>query len=150
MNKESHIRNHRVRAIIIKDNKLLSIKRVKEDCAYFVFPGGKVELTEDFETALKRECQEELGVEVEVGEKLATKRFDREEIKQLEHFYFCKILSGKLGTGDGPEYNINSGYDGSHEIEWLKLEEIDKYDLRPRELALEIVESLPMLHIDKN
>lgn len=34
------------------------------------FPGGKVEKDEPDEAALARECQEELGVAVEVGERL--------------------------------------------------------------------------------
>lgn len=59
---------NRVRAIIIKDGKLLTIKRSKQDSVYFVFPGGGVEQGEDLETAMKRECKEELGIEIKVIE----------------------------------------------------------------------------------
>ena len=36
------------------------------------FPGGKVEENEDLETCLKREILEELGVEIEVLERLSS------------------------------------------------------------------------------
>jgi len=130
---------NRVRAIIIKDDKLLTIKRSKQDLVYFVFPGGGVEQGEDLETAMKRECKEELGVEIKVIENFTSERFDRGEIKQLEHFYFCDIVSGELGTGDGPEYDVNSDYEGIHEIEWLGINDLLNYDLRPKEVASKLL-----------
>ena len=130
---------NRVRAIIIKDDKLLTIKRSKQDLVYFVFPGGGVEQGEDLETAMKRECKEELGVEIKVIGNFTSERFDREEIKQLEHFYFCDIVSGELGTGDGPEYDVNSDYEGIHEIEWLGINDLLNYDLRPKEVASKLL-----------
>ena len=57
----------RVRAIIIRGNKLLLIKRIKKTGTYWVFPGGGVEAGETLERALQRECKEELGVLVTVG-----------------------------------------------------------------------------------
>lgn len=128
----------RVRAIIIENNKLLSIKRIKLDSCYYIFPGGKVELNESLELALKRECREELGLEIEIEKKISSQRFDRGDIKQLEYFYSCRIVSGELGTGDGPEYDAESNYDGSHEIEWIEISKIDDYDLRPIELAQKV------------
>jgi len=129
---------NRVRAIIIKDNKLLTIKRSKQELIYFVFPGGGVEQGEDLETAMKRECKEEIGVEIKIMNNFTSERFDRGEIEQLEHFYFCDIVAGELGTGDGPEYEVNSGYEGTHEIEWLHVNDLLNYDLRPKEVALKL------------
>ena len=40
------------------------------------FPGGKIEDGEDFATAIKREMQEEFGVNVEVGEKITSGTFE--------------------------------------------------------------------------
>lgn len=130
---------NRVRAIIIKDEKLLTIKRSKQDLVYFVFPGGGVEQGEDLETAMKRECKEELGADIKVIKKFTSERFDRGEIEQLEHFYFCDILSGELGTGNGPEYDVNSGYEGIHELKWLHVNDLCNYDLRPKEVTLKLL-----------
>jgi len=41
--------------VIIKDNKILLIKRTKKDSVYWVIPGGAVEENETREEALKRE-----------------------------------------------------------------------------------------------
>lgn len=130
---------NRVRAIIIKDEKLLTIKRSKKDLVYFVFPGGGVEQGEDLETAMKRECKEELGVDIEIIENFTSKRFDRGDVEQLEHFYFCNIVFGGLGTGDGPEYDTNSGYEGIRNIEWLPIDDLLDYDLRPKEVTLKLL-----------
>ena len=133
---------HRVRAIIISDNKILTIKRVKKDIVYFVFPGGGVENGESLEYAMKRECKEELGVEIKIINIFDSKRFDRDNIKQLEHFYICEIISGKLGTGDGPEYDVNSDYEGTHEIEWLNANSLLNHDLRPKNITLKLLNYL--------
>lgn len=58
----------RVRAVIIKDEKILLIKRTKSDLIYWVIPGGGVEISETNEEALIRECKEELGVRVKIKE----------------------------------------------------------------------------------
>lgn len=129
----------RVRAIIKKGNEILLIHRIKKGREYWVFPGGGVENGEDLETAMKRECKEELGVEIKVIENFTSERFDRGEVEQLEHFYFCDIVSGELGTGDGPEYDVNSDYEGIHEIEWLCINDLLNYDLRPKEVASKLL-----------
>src|SRR3989344_5924029 len=56
----------RVRSVIVKEEKLLLIERVKSGKeTYYVFPGGGVERSDSNpEEALKRECREELGLEV--------------------------------------------------------------------------------------
>lgn len=121
----------RVRAIITKGNKILLIKRVKKDLTYLVFPGGGVRDNENIKNALIRECKEELGVSVEVMDLFLKNRFDFPNQPQIEEFYFCKTTSGKLGTGDGPEYQENSDYEGTHEIVWVDVNQLKDIDLRP-------------------
>ncbi|TQS46601.1 (deoxy)nucleoside triphosphate pyrophosphohydrolase [Cryptosporangium phraense] len=62
-----------VGAAIINDRgQVLAAQRAEPDrlAGGWEFPGGKVEPGERDEAALVRECREELGVEVEVGERL--------------------------------------------------------------------------------
>ncbi|HEX8974050.1 MAG TPA: NUDIX domain-containing protein [Patescibacteria group bacterium] len=126
---------NRVRAIIVKDDSLLTMKRVKSNETYWVFPGGGIENDEDNVAAMIRECREELGVDVEVLELMFENSFFRKEDgEQREYFYKCNIVGGELGTGDGPEYQENSGYEGTHELEWIKLGELKKFDIRPMEI----------------
>ncbi|HUP26546.1 MAG TPA: NUDIX domain-containing protein [Candidatus Limnocylindrales bacterium] len=49
-----------VKAIIVKDNKVLLVK--EQDDEWWSFPGGGVDYGEDTAEALKRELTEELGV----------------------------------------------------------------------------------------
>lgn len=122
----------RVRAIIIEDGKLLTIKRVKENETYWVFPGGGIEDGENQRQALIRECQEELGVVVEVGELVFENSYVHWKFgPQHEYFYNCSIISGEVGTGEGPEFQENSSYEGTHEVEWIEISGIDKLDLQP-------------------
>lgn len=57
-------------------------------------PGGKVHRKEDLPTALRREMLEELGVKVEVGERLAGAVLDLEDLFMLD-LYVCRIVSGE-------------------------------------------------------
>jgi ADP-ribose pyrophosphatase YjhB (NUDIX family) len=50
--------NQRVRGIIIKDEKIVLIERVKGDRTYYIFPGGGVEEGETILQALHREMTE--------------------------------------------------------------------------------------------
>ena len=122
----------RVRAIIIEDKKLLAIKRAKENETYWIFPGGGVEAGETDEAALKRECQEELGVDVSVGKFVSKDDYQWNGEPEEIFFYVCQIIGGELGTGSGPEYEDALYYDGTHEIEWLNIEKLQNFDLRPQ------------------
>ena len=61
-----------VAAVIERDGLFLAARRTEppELAGLWEFPGGKVEPGEGEAAALVRECREELGVEVEVGEKV--------------------------------------------------------------------------------
>jgi 8-oxo-dGTP pyrophosphatase MutT (NUDIX family) len=121
----------RVRAVIIQNDKLLSIRREKENETYWIFPGGGVEGDENDQEALIRECKEELGVEVEVGEFFAKDIFYWKGIPEDSLFYKCKVLCGELGSGCGPEYENKLYYEGTHDIEWLNIFDLKNIDLRP-------------------
>jgi ADP-ribose pyrophosphatase YjhB (NUDIX family) len=58
------VRRKRVSVVILKDGKVLFLRRVKPDREYFVIPGGGVENGESIEEALVREVKEELTLEV--------------------------------------------------------------------------------------
>ncbi len=129
-----------VRAIIIDDNSLLTLKRVKNDSTYWVFPGGGIEDGETHVDALVRECREELGLDVEVLNPTFEKIFiNKRFCEQVEYFYSCRIIGGQLGTGNGPEYSQNSHYEGTYEPCWIGLSDVPILDLRPLEMKNNLV-----------
>lgn len=59
------------------------------------FPGGKVEEGEGEELALRRECQEELGVELEVGRLLSSTAHRYPDLSLELLLYEARILRGE-------------------------------------------------------
>jgi 8-oxo-dGTP pyrophosphatase MutT (NUDIX family) len=132
----------RVRAIILRGGELILIKRVRPDRTYWVFPGGGVEGDETHIQALKRECKEELGIDVEVGELLFHINQEEPDFIQSSYFYSCTIVGGTLGTGNGPEFQPNNGYIGTHEIVFIPPKAMDRFDILPQEAKEAIYKKL--------
>jgi 8-oxo-dGTP diphosphatase len=123
----------RVRAVIISDQRVLVIERQKPDKpVYFVFPGGGVERTDaGAEEALKRECREELGLEVKVGEEICRVEFGG----QIEAFYRCEISSGEVTQKiGGPEAERATTASGTYKIVWKSFAEAAGLNIQPRDV----------------
>lgn len=60
--------NYRVCAVILHDNKLLTMRN--ERSPYYYLPGGRVSMHESAEQAVIRELQEELNIEAEISRPL--------------------------------------------------------------------------------
>jgi len=56
----------RVAALIRYNNKLLMVKHNKAGISYWLLPGGGIKAGEGARDALKRECREELNLEIDV------------------------------------------------------------------------------------
>ncbi len=122
------------RAIIIKNEQILLIHRVKVGEEYWVFPGGGVEDTDKNEiAALIRECKEEIGVNVVVGD-----IFYKNE---KEIFFFCEIISGEIGTGKGPEFQKESSYQGTYNFEWIHLDASCELKVLPNNIWLSLLKT---------
>ena len=127
--------NTRVRAIIRKENAILLIHRIKKGREYWVFPGGGVEKDDgNMEVALIRECKEELGVEVRIGDLFTSTILEEIDKEQREFFYFCEVTGGKIGTGSGPEFQKSTGYEGMYVLEWISMEDLPLKDIQPAEV----------------
>ncbi|WDV47999.1 NUDIX domain-containing protein [Clostridiaceae bacterium M8S5] len=123
--------NDRARAIIIVNNKLALIKRVKStesnEITYFVFPGGGVKENESSKECVVREVYEELGIIVEVIELYHT--LSCEGYK--EYFYICEHKSGEIGSGKGEEYSRNSKIYGCYIPQLINIKDISSKKLYP-------------------
>lgn len=132
----------RVRAVIVReDGSVLLIHRLKGGTEYWVFPGGGMEDSDaTSEDALRRECREELGVEVRIIGLFASLRSTVQGSDTPELFYSCEIVSGELGTGTGPEYQPDNSAKGSYSLEWMPVVELGNRDVRPEEIKRRVTE----------
>ena len=81
------------------------------------FPGGKVEEGEDLENCLKREIKEELGVELNIKERLPSNKHHYSDEKLIELIPFrCSLQTTEI---DLKEHS---------RIEWATIQELEKFD----------------------
>lgn len=86
-----------VAAIIIRDGKVFATQRgYGEWKDWWEFPGGKIEPGEEPKDALRREIQEELATDIEVGELLTTVEYDYPKFHLSMQCFVCSIVSGTL------------------------------------------------------
>ena len=79
------------------------------------FPGGKIEPGESVEDCIKREIKEELGIEIEVGDRLITLDHAYTHFKVTLNVFNCTHLSGEPQPIE------------CDEVKWVTLDEIDRY-----------------------
>lgn len=80
-----------------KNELLLQLRNKAPEKEYWSIPGGRVELFETFEQAVKREVKEETGVDVEVVRLLGIcdHIIENEERHWVSPSYLCKIVKGE-------------------------------------------------------
>ena len=134
-----NIRNS-AKAIIIRDGYLLTIKKQQNNDTYYVIPGGGQEHGENLHEAVIRECKEELGADVEVGELLFVREYIGKnhqfaEIHALAHqtefMFLCKTKQQAFQEGT----NLDEHQIGT---EWLPIRELLNYNLYPQVLRSQI------------
>lgn len=103
--------------IVNGDNKLLIAKRSEDAMlgGLWEFPGGKQEEDESLKDAVKRELNEELGVDVNVFDKFMKLNHAYSHFKITLHAFWCKIENGK------PEPKTSTS------LRWVDLEEIEEF-----------------------
>jgi len=88
-----------VAAAIITDGRVLACERAspREVAGRWEFPGGKVEAGETDQQALVRECAEELGVRVEVGDRVGP------DVPLAHGRSVLRVYAVRLLEGDEPQ-----------------------------------------------
>jgi 8-oxo-dGTP pyrophosphatase MutT (NUDIX family) len=119
--------------VLIQNNKVGLIKRVREDSMYYVFPGGGIEEEETPEIAAKREALEELGIEVTIQECIAKVTFNG-----TQYFFLAEITGGTFGTGQGEEYADENRDRGTYLPMWIDIDELSSINVMPKEVAIRI------------
>jgi len=132
------IRNS-VKAVILIDGKILLTKNKDLEGYFYLCPGGGQEHGETFHATLQRECLEEIGASVHIGELLFIREyigknhehaaFDA-DVHQVEYYFHCQL--NEQGTQPtNPD---------SHQIgtEWVSLEKLHDFRLYPKALIRQL------------
>ena len=114
-----------VAAVILKDGRLFATQRgYGEWKDWWEFPGGKIEMGETHEEALRREIQEELSAEINVDRFLCTVEWDYPKFHLTMHCYLCTLLKDALHLNE-------------HEAsKWLSRDELDTVRWLPADVQV--------------
>lgn len=137
------IRNS-AKAIIISGDNVLLTKNHDNQGYFYLFPGGGQEHGETIHNALLRECIEEVGKEVEMGELLHIREYIGKNheyssfdfnVHQVEYYFVCNIVKDNYKTPTNPD---------SHQvgIEWIHINNLLEYRIYPKELRKYIIKHL--------
>ncbi|MFJ8520496.1 NUDIX hydrolase [Lysinibacillus xylanilyticus] len=119
--------------VIVENDKVGLIQRIRDGSVYYVFPGGGIENGETQEEGAKREAFEELGVEVKVNECIA-----KVEYNGTQYFFLSEIINGIFGTGQGEEYTDNERDRGTYLPMWVDIKRLSSIDVKPKEVAIKV------------
>lgn len=85
-------------AIIEKEGKVLTTQRSKSMSLplKWEFPGGKIHNEESLSECLRRELQEELGIDAAIGHPLPPVTHQYQTFSVTLHPFVCNIISGEI------------------------------------------------------
>lgn len=121
-----------VTAIIQREDAYFATQRGYGDFeGLWEFPGGKIEPGESRESALKREIQEELGIDITINKFLCTTDYDYPSFHLTMHCYLCCVESGEIELRE---------HKSAH---WLTVELLDSVEWLPADK--EVIEKLKFI-----
>lgn len=115
-----------VAALIYRGSRFMITRRPegKARAGMWEFAGGKAEEGESLEEALVRECCEEIGVTVKVGEPYMTVEYDYPDILVRLTLFHTEIVSGEPRSMEG------------NTIAWITKDEISNYLFCPADIPI--------------
>ena len=129
---EDYKLNVRAACIIKHNNRILVHRNINKD--HYCLIGGRVEIGESSEDAIKREVKEELGKEIEIDGYISTVEnfFEMKGSKYHEYMFIYqaefkeekdKLIEDTLQNMEGKDFL---------RYEWLDLNKIDNYTVLPK------------------
>jgi len=127
------IRNS-AKTIIIQNGQLLTIKNRDPQGDFYILPGGGQDHSETLHEALHRECKEEIGADVVIGQLQFIREYigahhefaeHDDDVHQIEFMFRCDLEEGQI-PANGPmldTYQIG--------VSWLPLDQLEKNRLYP-------------------
>lgn len=144
--------NFRSAAVIIHNDHLLIHRAVKDD--FWALPGGRVELFETSEDAVKREIAEEIGAKCSVQRQLwqveSFFEYNSKRFHELGNYYLVSLI-------DHPTIQSEIDFEGIEKdvdliFRWIPLSKISQYKLKPEfliEKLIDLPESIALITINE-
>ncbi|MDM5209164.1 NUDIX domain-containing protein [Cytobacillus kochii] len=123
------------RAIMIEDERLLLVKCMDELGIFYVFPGGGQNHGETLEETVKRECLEETGAIIKVGNLRYIREYiggnhefssQHKNVHQVEFFFTCHLVD---------QNDAILADDHQVGIEWIPIKSLEALRIYPQELT---------------
>jgi 8-oxo-dGTP diphosphatase len=114
-------------ALILREGQVLICQRTRYQTMplKWEFPGGKIEHGEQPIDALRRELEEELGIDARVGDEVARIRHDYKGGSSVQlRFFLVNEFDGE------PENRI------FRDIQWVPLTDLERFDFLEADLEL--------------
>lgn len=122
-----------IKALIIKENKILLTHNKYKGEEFYLLPGGGQKHGEPMDEALKRECLEETGYHVELDQLVFIRDYigknhqfavEDKDIHQVELMFSCRLLAGQLKNAKMTDtYQIG--------VQWMPLQALKNINIYP-------------------
>lgn len=133
-----NIRNS-AKAVILKDSQLLLTKNRDAEGSFYIFPGGGQDHGEALTNTVIRECLEEVGAFVKVGQLLHIREYIGKNhehhafdasVHQIEYYFLAELLHDENEWA--PPTNPDSNQVG---IEWVEVAKLADYRIYPKAIV---------------
>lgn len=111
--------------LIVENNHILLMKYVYGNHTIYNFPGGNLEGEELMVDTLARECEEELGVEVEVGKMICLGQMSGNEYRKAA---IHVLFEGQIVSGIPTLQPIETT---AQDLVWWPISKLDEIQLYP-------------------
>lgn len=132
------------KAVIVREGKLLALRKTGETGDYFMLPGGGHQVGETLEETLRRECREETDANIRIGQVIWIRDYQegnhefahrRPDFHQLEIMFRCELMSE-------PDM-ASRGDTGQLGLVWIPLDEIEQWPFYPQALRSRLATRVP-------
>lgn len=132
---------HAARAVLIRGDKILLMKRDKFGDIYYVLPGGGIDPGETPKQAVIRELQEEASLDIKDCKEVLTEKSWGEFGRQ--HIFLCKDPGGEPQLHkDSVEAKLNKIGKNTYHILWMAISDLPNLKFRSPKLQEKLIEYL--------